>query len=140
MFAFHAWRSISQIRNAEGCISLALLRDKGRAFWTMTLWTDERSMKAYITSGSHRKAMPGLADLADEASVVHWHQEHPERPDWTEAARRMRTEGRPSKLRHPGPHHADLSFPAPWTTSDTWFERFQRDGAGPDSSPGNGAF
>jgi hypothetical protein len=110
-------------------MALALLKDKNRVFWTMTMWADERSMKAYITSGSHRKAMPGLADWADEASVVHWYQDHPQRPDWTEAARRMKAEGRPTKIRHPGPHHADLSFPAPWTTSDTWFEKFQGDQA-----------
>ena len=129
MFAFHAQCSISQVRKASGCISLALLRDKNRAFWTMTMWADERSMRAYMTSGSHRKAMPGLADWADEASVVHWFQDPPERPDWTEAARRMRAEGRPAKLRHPDPHHTDLSFPAPWTTTDTLFEKFQGDKA-----------
>ncbi len=125
IFALHAQRSISQIRSANGCIALALLKDKNRAFWTMTMWEDEPSMKAYMTSGPHRKAMPGLADWADEASVVHWYQHHLERPDWNEAARRMRAEGRPAQLRHPGPHHADLSFPAPWTTSDTLFETFQ---------------
>jgi len=124
MFAFHAQRSIAQVRQAEGCISLALLRDKNRAFWTMTMWADERSMRAYMTSGSHRKAMPGLADWADEASVVHWQQDHPERADWSEAVRRMRAEGRPSKLQHPGPHHADMSFPDPRTNSYTLFEKF----------------
>jgi hypothetical protein len=125
MFGFHAQRSISQIRNANGCICMALLKDKGRVFWTMTMWADELSMKAYMITGSHRKAMPRLTGWADEASVVHWYQDHPERPDWAEAARRMRADGRPSKLRHPGPHHADLSFPAPWTTLDTLFEDFQ---------------
>ena len=88
------------------------------------MWGDERAMKAYMTSGSHSKAMPRLADLADEASVVHWLQDNPKRPDWIEAARRMKAEGRVSKLRNPSPHHADLSFPAPCTTSDTWFEVF----------------
>lgn len=77
----HAQRSISQIRSADGCISLALLKDKNRVFWTLTMWEDERSVKAFMTSGSHRKAMPSLADWADEASVVHWHQDHAERPD-----------------------------------------------------------
>ena len=125
LFMFHAQRSVSQLRNADGCLALALLKDKNRVFWTMTIWVDERSMKAYMTSGSHRKAMPRLAAWADEASVVHWHQDHSQRPDWTEAARRMRTEGRAAKLRHPGPHHADLSFLGPWTTVDTWFEKFQ---------------
>ena len=127
LFAFHAQRSISQIRSAEGCMALALLKDKNRTFWTMTMWTDERSMKSYMTSGAHRKAMPRLAEWADEASVVHWQQDHPERPGWPEAARRMRAEGRPSKLRHPGPHHADLSFAEPWTTVDTFFETFPAD-------------
>jgi hypothetical protein len=108
-------------------MALALLKDKNRVFWTMTMWADQRSMKHYITSGSHRKAMPRLADWADEASVVHWHQDHTERPDWPEAARRMRAEGRPLKLRHPGPRHADLGFLEPWTTADTWFEKFPAD-------------
>jgi quinol monooxygenase YgiN len=127
LFAFHAQRSISQIRNAKGCLALALLKDKKRTFWTMTMWTDERSRKSYMTSACHRKAMPRLADWGDEASVVHWHQNQPERPDWLEAARRMRAEGRPSKLRHAGPRHADLSFPEPWTTVDNLFETFPAD-------------
>jgi quinol monooxygenase YgiN len=129
IFAFYAQRSIAQIRNANGCMALALLKDRNRVFWTMTLWEDERSMNAYRTSGSHRKVMPRLADWADEASMVHWYQDHSARPDWIEAARRMRAEGRPSKLRHPGPHHADLSFPPPSTTSDTLFENYHRDTA-----------
>ena len=127
LLLFYSQRSIAQVRKADGCIAMALLRDKNHAFWTMTLWTEERLMKAYMTSGAHRKAMPRLAAWADEASVVHWHQDRPDRPDWAEAARRMRAEGRASKLRHPGPHHADLSFPAPWTASDTLFERFRPD-------------
>jgi heme-degrading monooxygenase HmoA len=127
MFAYRALRSFAQVRNAGGCISLALLRDKKRAYWTMTMWADKRSMMAYATSGAQRKAVTKLSEWADEASVVHWFQDYPERPNWAEAARRMRAEGRASKLRHPGPHHAYLSFAAPWTTSDTMFERFQED-------------
>ena len=86
------------------------------------MWNDERSMKTYITTGAHLKAMPKLSDWADEASVVHWYNDDPNLPDWTEAARRMKTEGRALKLRHPGPHHANLSFPPPWRTSDTWIQ------------------
>ncbi len=125
IFMIHAQRSIAQVRNAKGCLSMALLKDKDHAFWTMIMWIDERSMKEYMTSGLHREAMPSLAAWADEASVVHWHQDHAERPDWNEAARRMKAEGRPSKLRHAGPHHTDMSFPAPRTTSDSLFEKFQ---------------
>ena len=95
-----AQRSIAQVRNAKGCLSMALLKDKDYAFWTMTTWIDERSMEAYMTSGLHRKACQAWPPGADEASVVHWHQDHAERPDWNEAALRMKAEGRPSKLRH----------------------------------------
>ena len=73
MFAFHAQRSIAQIRNANGCMALALLKDRNRVFWTMTLWEDERSMKAYMTSGSHRKgyASPGrLGGRGKHGSLV----------------------------------------------------------------------
>ena len=119
----YSQRSIAQLRKATGCLSMALLQDKNLAFWTMTIWTDETSMKAYITSGPHRKAMPRLASWADEASVVHWHQDHADRPDWYEAARRMKADGRPSKLRQPGPHHANMSFPNPHTSADTLFEK-----------------
>jgi hypothetical protein len=103
---------------------MALLKDTNRVFWTMTMWEDEPSMKAYVSSGAHRNAMPLLAACADEASVVHWSQDQAERPDWIEAERRMRAEGRATKLRHPGAHHADLSFAALSTTSDTLFEKF----------------
>jgi quinol monooxygenase YgiN len=126
MFIFHAQRSIAQIRNAKGCLSVALLRDNDRAFWTMSMWADEHAMKVYVTCGSHRKAMPRLSEWADEASVVHWFQDRAVRPDWNEAARRLRAEGRPSKLRHPGPHHSDMSFPEPWTTLDTFLEEFKK--------------
>ena len=41
----------------------------------------------------------------------------------------MKAEGRPSKLRHAGPHHTDMRFPAPRTISDTLFAKFQQDDA-----------
>ncbi|WP_299646173.1 hypothetical protein [uncultured Jannaschia sp.] len=52
--------------------------------------------------------MPKLARWCDQASVVHWTADAA--PDWAEAERRMRREGRPSKVRHPSPRHAELAF------------------------------
>lgn len=73
-------------------------------------------MRAYITGGSHLKAMPKLLDWCDEASIVHWTQDDDAIPDWSTAARRMRVEGRPSKVRYPAPNHAELDFAAPRMT------------------------
>ncbi|MQT12584.1 DUF3291 domain-containing protein [Rhizobiales bacterium Sp-1] len=115
-FFLHAHRTIVQIRKADGFVAGAVLRDAHFAFWTLTLWRDDAAMRTYATSGAHRRAMPRLAEWADEASVAHWRQAGARLPDWTEAARRLRAEGRPLPLRHPAPSHANHGFAAPATT------------------------
>jgi hypothetical protein len=75
-------------------------------------------MRAFMTSGAHKKAMPHLLHWCDEASVAHWTQPNATLPSWTEADRRMREDGRPSKVRNPSPQHATLNYPAPRTTTD----------------------
>ena len=110
LFAFHANRAIAQVRKADGFIAGEVQRQADRALWTMTVWRDQAAMLAYMTSGAHGKAMPHLRDWGIEASVIRWTQDGAEVPSWLEAARRMREEGRPSRLRHPGPDHASLGF------------------------------
>ena len=39
-FAFHVWRSVRQVRAATGFQGGSLLPERGRTFWTMTLWDD----------------------------------------------------------------------------------------------------
>jgi hypothetical protein len=112
-FMIHANRAIAQIRRAEGFLAGVVQRDDDQAFWTMSLWRDEHAMRAYGASGAHRKAMPHLAEWADEAGVAHWVQVGENLPDWPEAVRRLRDEGRSSSLRHPGPNHKDRSFVDP---------------------------
>lgn len=110
-FAREALRSTDQVQDAEGFQGGALLPQGLLAFWTMTVWDSEASMRAYMLSGPHRRAMPKFVDWCDEASVVHWEQPSRATPSWAEAERRMHVEGRPSKLRHPSRRHADMSFP-----------------------------
>lgn len=112
-FFVHAQRATAQIRRAEGFLDGLLLPDRKLTFWTMTLWRDLADMRRYMTDGAHLKVMPKLLHWCDEASVVHWTQEAEALPDWAEADRRMRSEGRPSKVRHPSPHHGDLSYRSP---------------------------
>jgi hypothetical protein len=56
--------------------------------------------------------MPKMSVWRDEASTVRWVQNSAELPSWPEAIERMRDEGRPVPLRHPGPGHAGLGFVA----------------------------
>jgi quinol monooxygenase YgiN len=119
LFAFHAQRTITQVRKAEGFLSGVVRRDHDLAFWTMTVWRDESAMRAYVASGAHRKAMPHLFDWGEQACVVRWTQECADLPAWRTAVLRMRTEGVPSRLKHPGPQHADLSFRDPEMTFGT---------------------
>ena len=112
-FALHAVRTRSQVRRAPGFAGGAILADRGWTFWTLTAWSDEADMRRYILAGAHREAMTRLAHWCDEASVVHWTQAEAGLPCWMEADRRMRAEGRPSKVRYPSPRHPTLTYRAP---------------------------
>ena len=125
-FALHAVSSLRQCRRASGFVDGSLLPDRKLTFWTMTLWQEQAAMHAYMAGGSHLKAMPKLLEWCDEASIVHWHQDDAATPSWEEADRRMRTQGRPSKVRHPSAVHASLTFAAPRTTATAPIRPAQR--------------
>ena len=111
-FAVHNLRTLAQVKAAPGFRGGSPLADRALAFWTLTAWDGRDGMRASMTTESHRIAMPRLLDWCDEGSVVHWDRDEDALPGRAEADRRMRAEGCPSRLRHPGPHHADLGFPA----------------------------
>lgn len=112
-FIVDTFKTLAQARRAEGFLTGSLLADRKFTFWTMTLWRDQASMKRYMTSGPHLKAMPKLLGWCDEASVVHWSQDVGIALDWHEADRRMRGEGRPSKVRHPTVNHLNMAYALP---------------------------
>ena len=122
-FMLQTQRAIGQAQRAPGFIDGSLLRDRHRAFWTMTLWREQANMRAYIASGPHLTAMPKLLNWCDEASIVHWMQDGEELPDWAMADARMRSEGRPSKVHKPSRAQRDLSFEPPRTTQGLRIER-----------------
>jgi hypothetical protein len=117
IFVLHTMRSLRQVKAASGFQTGALLADRRWTFWTMTAWDTPESMRQFMLSGSHKAAMPHLLDWCDEASVAHWTQLDPALPSWTEADSRMRETGRPSKVRHPSPQHATLTYRPPRTTA-----------------------
>ena len=116
-FAVHTLRSLRQIKKSPGFHDGALLADRSWTFWTMTAWDSQESMRAYMTSGAHKTAMPHLLHWCDEASVAHWTQPEITLPSWIEADRRMREQGRISKVLHPSSQHASLNYRTPRTTA-----------------------
>ena len=122
-FGWYAWRSTQQAKRSAGFLAGALLPDREWTFWTMTVWGSQGAMRAFMTSGAHKRAMVKLLDWCDEASVTHWEQEDAGLVSWEEADRRMRGTGRPSKVRHPSAAHAGLAYREPRTTRGTVIRR-----------------
>ena len=117
-FFIRVFRSALQAKRAPGNLAVTILREANKTFWTRTAWVDEKAMKAFILAGPHRGAMKRLLDWCDEASVVRWIQDVAELPSWEEAYRRMREEGRPSKVHFPSADHVAFRI-APIRTGST---------------------
>jgi Domain of unknown function (DUF3291) len=116
LFLVHAFGSYWQVRKAPGFQTGGLLTDRSWTFWTMTGWDSQESMRAFMSTGAHKRAMPHLMYWCDEASVAHWTQPEAALPSWTDADRRMREGGRASKVLYPSAQHASLSYRTPRTT------------------------
>ena len=100
-FLFQSFRAARQAKFAAGSLSVSVLRDADRAFWTRTVWRDEAAMRSFMRSGVHRRIMARLPEWCDEAAVAHWVQDAEEPPSWAEAHRRLQKEGRRSRVSHP---------------------------------------
>jgi hypothetical protein len=100
-FAWQAWRSFRQAKQAAGNFGAKVRRAEGLAFWTLTAWQDEAAMHAYRITRPHRDAMPKLLEWCDEAAVAHWYQASAELPGWETVERRLADSGRVSKVNHP---------------------------------------
>jgi hypothetical protein len=123
MFVVHMLASLRQVKRAAGFRHGSLLADRNWTFWTMTAWDDQESMRGYMTTASHKSAMPHLLEWCDEASVAHWMQSEETLPSWTEADKRMRISGRASKVLHPSRQQADLTYDVLRTTRSAVIRR-----------------
>lgn len=105
--------SLMQARLAAGNLGTSVRRDARLTFWTITMWRDEHAMREFRNRGTHLRAMPKLRQWCDEATYAHWHQENSEPPDLDMAHERLVREGIVSRVTHPSPDHATLTFPPP---------------------------
>jgi heme-degrading monooxygenase HmoA len=106
IFSVYTFASALQARRSDGFLGGALGSDAERGAWTMTAWRDEAAMRAFRNRGMHVRAMPRLLKWCDEASFTHWMQNDATLPTPEEAHRRMRVEGRLSKVSWPSAAHA----------------------------------
>lgn len=93
-------RSIRQAARMPGCIeAIGAPMANGVAF-AVSLWEDEASLKAYVRSGAHGKAVAATKDLARTHVSAHIPWEGDTLPPWTEWG---------DVLRH-GPHIIDTKY------------------------------
>lgn len=86
--------------------------DSGNTFWTLTVWEDEKAMRAFRGAGAHGKVMSHLPRWCDEAAYAHWSNQNSV-PSWEEAYEKLVAEGRLSRVEHPSKRHLDRQFPKP---------------------------
>jgi hypothetical protein len=111
--------SVKELKASKGLLKGKELIDQKLTFWTITLWEDEGSMKAFRGSASHRTAMQHLPKWCNEASYHHWIQETNELPSWNTIAERVYSEGKLSKVRNPSTAQAANRFPpVKWTKTE----------------------
>jgi heme-degrading monooxygenase HmoA len=127
VFLLGSLRSAREAKNASGNLAVSVLSDANLTFWTRTLWTDERSMRAFMFAPAHRRVMPKLLQWCDEAAVTHWLQET---PSWQEVHRRLQQEGRTSKVDHPSAAQLRFEIPPPKTTRQLTLKSPPRASAG----------
>ena len=101
LFMLHAMRTMTQAQKADGAQGVETRFEKNNVVWTKTVWADEAKMKEYRGSGAHQIAMRILSEICNEAAVVRWQQADTELPAWEEAHRRMLSDGKLSKVKHP---------------------------------------
>jgi hypothetical protein len=102
-----------QTARAPGFVGGRLLIDNLHTYWTLTVWEDEKSMKAFRGSGSHAQVMPKLAEWCDEAAYAHWTAEDRLIPSWLDAYERLLSDGRLSRVARPSQDHESRRFRKP---------------------------
>lgn len=99
--------SFGQARRHPACLAADTRQSSPRTFWTRTLWRDAASMRAYMRSDAHGKAMPKLAGWCDEAASMHIDWPDETVPDWNEAAALLAAHGHLSRVARPSPAQAE---------------------------------
>jgi hypothetical protein len=102
-----------QVVRSAGFVGGRLLIDARRTYWTLTVWEDEKAMKAFRGSGTHASVMPRLPKWCDEAAYAHWETLDVSVPEWLEAHEHLVKDGKLSRVEAPSADHQSRRFPRP---------------------------
>lgn len=105
-FFLYSFRSARQAERTPGFVGGWLGGSGGNAYWTVTAWRDDASMKTFRDRNEHKAAMPKLLNWCDEASVARLEQTGTDVPDGEAVFQTLSRGGRTSKVRHPTAEHS----------------------------------
>jgi quinol monooxygenase YgiN len=72
-FLAAAMRVRAQVRRSPGAIGVSLVAQPGRrTFWTLSAWTDQAAIDAFVGTAPHRDIMRTFHDAMAGASFVTW--------------------------------------------------------------------
>ncbi len=71
-FLWYTFLTQLQVERAPGFVGGRLLVDSKNTFWTLTVWENEKAMKAFRGAGAHARVMFRLPKWCDEAAYAHW--------------------------------------------------------------------
>lgn len=109
-FIEYADLAYNQAKQDPGNIHTITRSQTETAYWTLTAWDNEASMKTYMMADAHHEAMPKLVEWSDEASFVHSNQDSSELPSWDIAEQRMTEHGKFGLLKYPSEAHLQNQF------------------------------
>lgn len=112
-FLWMTFLAQGQTERAGGFLGGRLLVDNLHTYWTLTVWENEKAMKAFRGSGAHARAMPKLVEWCDEASYAHWIVADNSIPEWPVTYEHLVSDGKLSRVARPSPDHEARCFPRP---------------------------
>jgi hypothetical protein len=72
-FLAAAMRVRAQVRRSPGALGVSLVAQPGRrTFWTLSAWTDQAAIDAFVGTAPHRDIMRRFHDAMKGASFVSW--------------------------------------------------------------------
>ena len=89
-FLSHTMRINRQLREAMGLVGYSQRADLVRYRWTLSVWHDEASLRAFVQAEPHASTMRALARYTREPMFATWNTDSPvPLPTWEEVSQRL---------------------------------------------------